>query len=512
MKKHFFAVIFSLFLMSFLCITAHAANFKDVSNGFWANKEIAWAYNRGLMNGTSKTTFDPNGKTLRGQMTAILYRYAGSPEVEQAPVYSDVPSTKYYADASVWAVENAIMEETRLVSKTMDAEEPISRAEFCAMLLMFSIYSDTYVAPSTSTPFIDTGDLSDSTQWAIEWAYCHGIVNGTSASTFNPHSNLTRAAAAAILYRYEAHINTNPQLSAEVKAKELVEYYACPYPRMIEDLLSSEYGYDWAIAERAVEAAIGKETWKPYAISLAESFFKEAPKEPTKEELRNYLQTTLGFPPEVADYAVKMADIPWGSRSSYSTCDWISLTELSKFGFSAKAAWGAITLKYLATNVEYILTGLPGTMSTGSSFPLDFSGEIVSSMYYRSIDDLSSPSNSCFFLDKNSLISAGILAKNDVSDAVKTGLPQEYISASNKLEGYTPAGSSSSSGGTSSSSGGTSVTVPTHSETTGTLVWVPTNGGTKYHSRSGCSSMIAPIQVSIETAKANGYTACGRCH
>ena len=57
-----------------------------------------------------------------------------------------------------------------------------------------------------------------------------------------------------------------------------------------------------------------------------------------------------------------------------------------------------------------------------------------------------------------------------------------------------------------------SVVVPDKTETKGNLVWVPTNGGTKYHSYSGCSNMKEPIQVSIETAKNNGYTACKRCH
>lgn len=60
--------------------------------------------------------------------------------------------------------------------------------------------------------------------------------------------------------------------------------------------------------------------------------------------------------------------------------------------------------------------------------------------------------------------------------------------------------------------GNNSVIVPSKSETDGNLVWVPTNGGTKYHTHSGCSNMEDPIQVSIETAKRNGYEACGRCY
>lgn len=49
-------------------------------------------------------------------------------------------------------------------------------------------------------------------------------------------------------------------------------------------------------------------------------------------------------------------------------------------------------------------------------------------------------------------------------------------------------------------------------ETGGDLVWIPTHGGTKYHRSARCSNMIDPIQVSRETAIANGFTACKRCY
>ena len=68
---------------------------------------------------------------------------------------------------------------------------------------------------------------------------------------------------------------------------------------------------------------------------------------------------------------------------------------------------------------------------------------------------------------------------------------------------------SSSSG---SGSSGSSVTVPSHEDTVGNLVWVPTKGGKKYHSRSGCSNMEEPMQVTVEHATALGYTPCKRCH
>lgn len=71
---------------------------------------------------------------------------------------------------------------------------------------------------------------------------------------------------------------------------------------------------------------------------------------------------------------------------------------------------------------------------------------------------------------------------------------------------------SSGSDSSGSQSSGASVTVPDHEETGANLVWVPTKGGKKYHSKPGCSNMEDPMQVTVETAIANGYDACKRCH
>ena len=44
------------------------------------------------------------------------------------------------------------------------------------------------------------------------------------------------------------------------------------------------------------------------------------------------------------------------------------------------------------------------------------------------------------------------------------------------------------------------------------MVWIPTHGGTKYHSRSSCSGMEDPQQVTLEQAQAQGFTPCKRCY
>ncbi len=45
----------------------------------------------------------------------------------------------------------------------------------------------------------------------------------------------------------------------------------------------------------------------------------------------------------------------------------------------------------------------------------------------------------------------------------------------------------------------------------GKMVWIPTNGGEKYHSKSTCSKMIDPILVTEEEAIERGFDACKKC-
>lgn len=91
-----------------------------------------------------------------------------------------------------------------------------------------------------------------------------------------------------------------------------------------------------------------------------------------------------------------------------------------------------------------------------------------------------------------------------ISEPTMEAIPESTPEPSGSASGVNDSGSSSSNSG--------GVTVPEQEETGDNLVWVPTNGGTKYHSNSGCSSMKEPIQVTVETAVANGYTPCGRCY
>lgn len=77
----------------------------------------------------------------------------------------------------------------------------------------------------------------------------------------------------------------------------------------------------------------------------------------------------------------------------------------------------------------------------------------------------------------------------------------------------TSASSKTSSSSSTSSSKSTTPKAPTTAyKKVGIMVWIPTNGGKRYHSNSSCSGMISPRRVDLGEARYLGFTACGRCY
>lgn len=99
-------------------------------------------------------------------------------------------------------------------------------------------------------------------------------------------------------------------------------------------------------------------------------------------------------------------------------------------------------------------------------------------------------------------------AEEIVEEAAEPAAPEE-IPVEEPPAAEAAGESSSDHAGHSQSSAGVTVPAPEQGEN---LVWIPTNGGTKYHTNAKCCNMKNPIQVTLETALANGFTPCKRCH
>ena len=96
-----------------------------------------------------------------------------------------------------------------------------------------------------------------------------------------------------------------------------------------------------------------------------------------------------------------------------------------------------------------------------------------------------------------------------------------YTAGQKTLDAQKAAVAASSKASASSSTSSSSKTTAGSKKSTGTassgkktsqMVWIPTISGHKYHSNPRCSGMKGPEKVSIETAKARGFTACKKCY
>ena len=95
--------------------------FSDVKSSDFYYKPVLWAVEQGITNGTSATTFSPNGKVTRGQMATFLYRTMGEPGKTGAGAW--------YSDAENWANRQGLLIGTA-VSYTTNGDCPRSDVVF----------------------------------------------------------------------------------------------------------------------------------------------------------------------------------------------------------------------------------------------------------------------------------------------------------------------------------------------------------------------------------------------
>ena len=89
---------------------AAGSRFTDVPAGADYAAAVDYVVQQGLMNGTSATTFDPDGALTRSAMAMILYRASGSPTVYGASSFGDVQARQWYTDAVTWASATGVMQ------------------------------------------------------------------------------------------------------------------------------------------------------------------------------------------------------------------------------------------------------------------------------------------------------------------------------------------------------------------------------------------------------------------
>ena len=185
-----------------------SAGFADMA-GHWAEGTVAQLAAKGIVKGTSDTTFSPENAITRGEFVQLLYNISGSPAVTWDSKYADVRESDWYANAVLWAAGQGLASGFSQESGTMlfKPEDNISRQDMAVMLSGYlSKVKKVQMPPAEggaqNGAFLDAGRIADYAVNAVDQLQRQGIVSGSAAdggNVFEPEKTSTRAEAAAVI-------------------------------------------------------------------------------------------------------------------------------------------------------------------------------------------------------------------------------------------------------------------------------------------------------------------------
>ena len=188
--------------------------FADVADTDWFAQAVDFVYAKGLMVGTSDTTFGPYQTLSRAMVAAMLHRLAGTPAAKTATGFSDVAADGWYGAAVAWAAENAVV--SGLGDNRFAPLQDVTREQLAVMLFRYARAMGYDVSKTAElSAFADAGEVSDWAKEAMQWAVANGLLAGADGKLM-PQGNATRAEAAAVMQRFcQSFVDVKTEAGAE---------------------------------------------------------------------------------------------------------------------------------------------------------------------------------------------------------------------------------------------------------------------------------------------------------
>ena len=186
-----------------------APAFTDIHN-HWAADNILFAASRGLLSGTSDTTFSPNTGMTRGMFVTALGRLAGiNPDSYKTGKFTDVKADAYYAPYVNWAAQNGIVE--GVTATTFAPDTNINREQMAVIMANYAKkLGYDLPKPLQTVTFADNAQISSWAKNAVRAMQQAGILAGKNGNKFDPKGTATRAEVATVLRRF-VEIVIDPQ-------------------------------------------------------------------------------------------------------------------------------------------------------------------------------------------------------------------------------------------------------------------------------------------------------------
>lgn len=175
--------------------------FDDVKPGNWFYNDVAYVYEKGIMDGVDNRVFSPNTTLNRAMFVTMLYRVAGEPAVSKTADFSDVPGGTWFSDAVAWASSQGIVD--GYDDDLFGPYNSLTREQLATILYRYAKWSgrSTYAPTDALAGFADAAEVSAYALDAMRWAVYTGLMQG-SENGLEPQSSASRAQVAAIIHRF----------------------------------------------------------------------------------------------------------------------------------------------------------------------------------------------------------------------------------------------------------------------------------------------------------------------
>ena len=178
--------------------------FTDVSHS-WADDGIRYCVTHQLMSGIGNDLFGPKLTTTRAQIVQILYNLEGEPKVSGTTPFTDL-TNDWYQDAVLWAYQTGVVAGTS--STTFEPDRPVTREQIAVILMEYVtrvLKLERTWTPADLSIFPDAGSVSDWAKDAMADAVALGLISGASnggQTYLEPQGSATREQVATILMEF----------------------------------------------------------------------------------------------------------------------------------------------------------------------------------------------------------------------------------------------------------------------------------------------------------------------
>lgn len=196
------------------------SDFSDVHTADWFYNSVSFVTSNGMFNGTSTSSFSPDGTMTRGMFVTVLGRYGGAPSVSDGATLGTVTKSDVNLRAAPSATGTAVLAvlqsgaQVEVINTIVDSSD-------AAYTWYYVKYKGTlgYIRSDlmeiTESGFTDVPSTAYYSSY-VQWAVSAGIASATGDGTFSPERDITREEICSMLVNYASFKNyrLTPSVSA----------------------------------------------------------------------------------------------------------------------------------------------------------------------------------------------------------------------------------------------------------------------------------------------------------